>query len=185
MCFHCINIQYFVFFSPSLQAHLRPPLGYTDPAFKAIWDTSIREFETRLLSHQIEWVHSQKIHYQTATRQLKAALKDAMKDDPEGYKDAESAINTVACRVRTETLTAEKKKWSVAMDRLEQEQLGVNTKRQNRRSRPQREPQPGPSTTGRTFKQARRSQGKRGGTNQGAGPNNKAINNLLSLLLKK
>lgn len=157
-------------------------MGYTDPAFKSTWDSSVREFETRLLSHQIEWIHSQKIHYQTATRRAKAALKEAMKDDPDGYKDAESAINTVANRVRTETVTAEKKKWSVTVDRFTDEQLGVNNRRQNRRSRQQKEPQAGPSTGGRVIKQAKRSQGGKGAAKKG---NNKAINNLISLLLKK
>lgn len=162
-------------------------MGSSDGTFHKKWDDIIREAESKLLSHQIQWVTAQRSLYQKLAAQKLTSLREAMSSNPESLHDAESAITTVSNRVRADILTAERKKYAIAIERFENEQFGTN---QRRLSKPKqsREPQPGPSNTkpGRTFKQAKRQLGPKGGQFRGSKNNDKnAISNLLNLLLKK
>lgn len=167
-----------------LQIHLRPPVGSSDTTHRRRWDDIIREAEKNLLNLQSEWVSSQRQQYDLLAKETLAALKERMGDSEE-FKDAESAVNTVACRVRTDTLTTEQKKWSLAVEKYESESLGIDKRRQTKKVRGNREPQPGTSHQSGPSKPTRRPQGK-GNKGKGSnGQNNKAISDLVKLLLKK
>lgn len=163
-------------------------MGSADKTFKKRWDDITREAESNFLQAQLDWVSSQKSYYEKLAADCEAALKEAMHAHPEEYKDAEAAITKVASRVRAETLTAERKKYAVCVERHETEVLGVDLKRPNNkkgRTQQPREPQPGSSNGGRVFKQARRTQGNKGNISKGAKNQEKALSNLLQMILTK
>lgn len=108
-----------------------------------------------------------------------------MSANPEELRDAESAVTTVASRVRQDTLTTERKKYSLALERFENDQFGAGKKTAKpKNDRQNKEPQAGPSNGngGRTFKQAKRFTGQKNPRNNKG--TDKALSNLLSLLMR-
>lgn len=176
------NEPLFIYCLTFLQIRLKPPMGSSDATFRRRWDDIIREAEAKLLTAQREWISSQRSTYEALSRETMAALKERVQD-PEVFKDAESAVNTVACRVRTDTLTTEKKKYALAVENYEAEHLEVDRRRQNKKSRPQKEPQAGPSNAPnkRPPNPQGRRQGPKGGKKTTSKNQQKALNTLLSL----
>lgn len=103
------------------------------------------------------------------------------------FKEAEAAITTVAGRVRADTLTAERRKYTLATEQYESNKLGVDTRRKPKGGKqPSKDPQPGTSTnSGRVYKQARKPQGGKGPSNKGTKSQQQALSSLLNALLKK
>ena len=104
-----------------------------------------------------------------------------MSDNPEGFREAEKAIEAVASRVRAFEYNKYNKRWSFDTKKFEEQKYGLN---KQSKKKGKNNPTPGPSgfNKGRVVKQATRRLDKNGKFSKANARQNKIANAIRAIL---
>jgi len=121
-----------------LEINVNPMIGTENNSFMERWTNRVHETQRGLLTLQAEYCKGATHEYTTLANNAIEEMKTKMADNPEELRDAQSAISTVATRVKATEYTKLQGRWSRDIGIHESRKSGIvlPKKRQENSSRP-------------------------------------------------